>query len=321
MADAEKQEALHVEDAEDGGAIVHLPEGEEPIGEDDDSGGPAGQAGDNDSDDDPNDDNRDGLRESRRNRRRARKEHHRAVQAEKDQRLALLQRQNEELLSRLQSVEHRTHQAELGRVDSAAAEQIQRMEFAAQKRAEAVRNGDDQLFAQADAMYQEARETAQHLKNLRERAANQPPVSSGPDPIVKSLAAQWVSKNQWYKPNSSDADSAVAFSIDKAMHKEGWNPSTQEYWEELDSRLQKYLPHRYNADMNDEPQDRRHRTVVTGSGRESVSQNSGGRASFTLSKERVQAMKDAGMWDNQETRQRMIQRYINEDRQNNRNRG
>ena len=89
---------------------------------------------------------------------------------------------------------------------------------------------------------------------------------------------------------------------------------TPDYWEELNSRLSEKLPNRYTESSNGKPAQRRPRSVVTSSGREVASSNSGGRNTFTLSPDQVKAMKDAGMWENIEVRNRMIKRYAMEAR-------
>ena len=99
------------------------------------------------------------------------------------------------------------------------------------------------------------------------------------------------------------------------MAEEGWDPSTPDYWEELDNRLSERLPSRYNDHSNEKPAQRRPRSVVTSGGREVASSNSGGsRNTFTLTPDQVRAMKDAGMWDDSEKRNRMIKRYAMEAR-------
>ena len=111
-----------------------------------------------------------------------------------------------------------------------------------------------------------------------------------------------------------DPDSKVALAIDQAMGEEGYDPRNPDYWEELDNRLQRYLPHRYTGEANERPtRTSRPRSAVTGSGRESAT-SSGGRNSFTLTPEQVRAMKDAGMWDDAEKRAKMIRRYALEAR-------
>ena len=122
-----------------------------------------------------------------------------------------------------------------------------------------------------------------------------------------------MDENPWYDPNGRDPDSKIALTIDQAMAEEGWNPKSQDYWEELDNRLAKYLPHRYSnvVETSVNPTTRRPRNVVTSSGRESAA-SSGGKNTFTLTPDQVRAMKDAGMWDDPDKRAKMIRRYATE---------
>jgi hypothetical protein len=138
------------------------------------------------------------------------------------------------------------------------------------------------------------------------------------DPNVQRHAARWMKRNSWYNPAATDADSRVAKSIDEQMSSEGWDPTQGDYWEELDSRLQKVLPHHYNEDNDDDlRQVRRPRNVVGSSGREASAAYGGtNRTQFVLSPDRVKAMKDAGAWDNPERKARMIKNFIEFDRRN-----
>jgi hypothetical protein len=107
----------------------------------------------------------------------------------------------------------------------------------------------------------------------------------------------------------------VATKIDEKLMAEGWDPKTAEYWEELDNRLTKYLPHRYNSgngETNSRSSERRPRSVVTSSGREHTSSARPGE--FRLSPERVKAIKEAGRWDNLTERNKMIRKYAEYDR-------
>ena len=130
------------------------------------------------------------------------------------------------------------------------------------------------------------------------------------DPMIKKLAARWMKRNSWYNPQGNDPDSRVAKKMDELMGAQGWNPSDPDYWEELDSRLQKELPHRYNDSNDDESRNvRRPRNVVGSSGREASAAYGGtNRSQFVLSPERVKAMKDAGAWDNLERKAKKIGR-------------
>ena len=153
-------------------------------------------------------------------------------------------------------------------------------------------------------------EDLNRVKQQNSQAQNQP---SAIDPVLQRHGQSWMEKNSWYAPDSGDEDSAIVLAIDTVLVKEGWNPRTPEYWEELQRRVDKKLPHRakksYNRDKESRP-----RSVVTGSGRESSGSN-GGNVGYTLSKERVSAMKDAGIWDDPKARADMIRRYRETDKQ------
>jgi spore coat protein CotF len=259
------------------------------------------------------------LREQRRNKRRARKDYHKQVSTEKDMRLNNLQRQNQELLERLSIVERKTQGSEMARLNKAIEDQETRILFANQKIKEAVESGNGDLVISAQEMLYEARRNAESLTHLKRQATSQPQQQTiqAPNMAVQRHASEWMGKNGWYDPNGSDIDSKVALTIDQAMAEEGWNPQSREYWEELDNRLQKHLPHRYNDDSDDYPSERaKPRSAVTSSGREGA-RSSGSKNSFTLSADQVRAMKDAGLWDDTDKRAKMIKRYALEARQRN----
>lgn len=259
-------------------------------------------------------DDTEAIRAARREKRKAKKQYQRQQQQEKDLRFQQLQRQNQELLARLSAVEQRTHGSELARIDKAIEDQQVRIQYAKMKIAEAAQASDGEAMANAQEMWFEARRAAEALENLKKQAATpKQQTIAAPDMTVQRMAASWMERNSWYDPAGGDEDSDIALTIDKRMAKEGWDPRSPEYWEELDNRLQKKLPHRYNEESTEREFIRRPKSVVTGSGRESVA-SSGGRGTFTLTPEQVRAMKDAGMWEDPVLRARMIKRYANEQR-------
>ena len=128
-------------------------------------------------------------------------------------------------------------------------------------------------------------------------------------------------RNRWYNPEGRDSDSIVAKKMDELMAAQGWDPTDPDYFDELDSRLQKELPHRYNSGNDDDSRNvRRPRNVVASSGREaSAAYGGSNRSQFILSPERVKAMKEAGAWDNPVRKQKMIQQFMAYDRANRNN--
>jgi hypothetical protein len=124
-----------------------------------------------------------------------------------------------------------------------------------------------------------------------------------------------MERNSWYDPQAKDMDSEIAQRLDKKLTDEGYDPSSEDYWDELDDRVAKYLPHRTGNAAPQRAATQRPR--MTGSGRESAPT---GRANeFRISPDRVSAMKEAGMWDNPELRAKAIKKYAAWDRENKRN--
>lgn len=321
----EKDDEIAIMEDKDGSATVELPENllKEFDGEDE----KPDQTVKNDLDDDadhPEDDEE--VRTAKRNRRRAKKDLIRKTNQEKDARLQQLQRENEEFKRRLGQLERNTKAEHIVRIDKAIEDTQVKLEYAKMKIAEATQNQDGQAMVEAQTLMQNAQEEVRNLNALKARAdaelrhSNQPQTQqvAVPDREVQKLAARWMKKNDWYNPAADDTDSRIAKQIDQLMVTQGWDPADPDYWDELDSRLQKELPHRYNGSNDDDIRGvRKPRNVVGSSGREASAAYGGtNRSQFVLSPDRVKAMKEAGAWDNPERKARMIKQFIAFDRQN-----
>jgi len=310
MATEMKEEPLYVQESGDGTATVELPENLLPTDSNDEPTPRGDDAGDEDHPDDS-----DAVRAARRARRRSKKDLIRKTNEEKDVRLQMLQRQNEEMANRLSQVERRTQGADMARLEKAIDDEQVRVEYHRMKLSEATSSGDGEAAVAAQEALYEARKKVDQLNHLKQQADR--PTNEGPriDPGVQRQAAQWIDRNDWYKPDLSDTDSRIAKLIDEDLVKEGWNPGTSDYWDELDNRLQKRLPHRYNesSDRRESP-NRTPRNTVGSSGREASAAYGGTNRTFTLTAEQVRAMKDAGMWENPEKRAKMIKRYAEQAR-------
>jgi len=317
--DTQVEERIEVKEEQDGSAVVELPDNipnPQAQEENDEIEAADGGAVSEDPENDDSPDDSDALREAKRARRRAKRELVKRTNIEKDHKLALLERQNQELLERLSAVERKTHSADIARIDKAIEDTALRLQYAKAKIAEATNMQDGEALAKAQEMWYEARQQVDTLNNLKKTAVQPQRQQNIPDPRLQRNAANWMEQNSWYKPDNKDMDSKIAKQVDEELTSEGWDPTREDYWEELDNRLQQYLPHRYNRNNDEVPSARsKPRSVVTGSGRES-STRAGGSNTFTLNAEQVRAMKDAGYWDDPEKRNRMIKRYAQEARKN-----
>jgi hypothetical protein len=311
-------EKLEMQEAEDGSAVVQLPEGEES---------PQNESSKNDyredDDDEPqqadSDPEREAIREARREERRLKKQIHREKARESNTLISALKKQNEHLAERLAVIEKKTSGAELARVDKAIEDAGVQLEYAKMKLQESVSASDGQGAIQAQEMLYDAKQKMEALSNIKRQATHynsQPKQNiSVPDPIVQKYVTDWMEENPWYDPTGKNEESQITQVIDKKLTEEGYDPSSPDYWDELTYRVKKRLPEMSNRAYNDSSvRNQRPRSVVTSSGRESSASPKGNQ--YVLTPDRVSAMKEAGVWDNLDSRKRATQRYMEWDRQN-----
>jgi hypothetical protein len=312
---------LQMKEESDGSAVVIMPESELPQKEaaDEKDSRLVESASDRDDDADDNgesdpDPEREAIRVARREERKLKKQIHREKAKESNHLINMLKKQNEQMSQRVAELEKRTAGADVARMDKAIEDAHLRLNYAKMKVAESTKAGDGNGVVEAQEAWYEARRNVESLEAMKKKASSsstQSSVPQAPDPRLQRYAADWMSRNDWYDPNGRDTDSKIAVKIDEELVEEGWDPTSEDYWEELDGRLSKYLPHRYSKGEPSSPRSRP-RSAVTSSGRESSSSSRPGE--FRLSPDRVKAIKDAGKWDDQLERQKMIRRYAEYDR-------
>ena len=314
MTPTDKME-MQVAEEQDGSAVAQLPESEAPEPVELAEGGEVNDSNDG-LDSDPD---REQIRAARREERKLKKQIHREKTKESSHLINNLRTQNQQLAERLAHLEKRTSGAELARVDKAIDDTEVQIEYAKMKMREAVANQDGDAVVKAQELMYESQRKVESLKSIKDQATRQMsqppnPTMNVPDPSVQRNAAAWMERNKWYDPQAKDMDSEIAQRLDKKLTDEGYDPSTQEYWEELDDRVAKYLPHRMESDMGKKKDKPKYRSIQTSSGRESASSSGG--VDFRLSADRVQAIKDMGAWDNPDQRAKMIKSYAKYDREN-----
>ena len=204
---------------------------------------------------------------------------------------------------------------QFAQIDKSIEDEATRIEYAKMKLVQAAQTGDAtaqvEYLEQLTEAKQRLAQAQQYKKQQLEQAKT--PKQNVPNQVtteVQQNATKWLKKNSWYDPQARDTDSRIAKVIDQELVADGWDPADPEYWEELDSRLSSRLPHRYTAKggsnkrANPTPSSRVANTTSAKPG------------TITLSRDRVQAIKDAGAWDDVEKRNKMIRAYAQYDRQN-----
>ena len=270
-----------------------------------------------DKEDDGNDDERTAIRERRRLEKVERKD--RRDQAIKRDKLELdfLRKRNDDLERRVSVQEQRSHQVDLGGYDQAIATAANEAEMADRVIAKAVEAGNGADVTQAMRYRDQAMQKIQQLQFAKNQAAQQRPAQQTPqiDDMTMHYAKEFMAENPWYDSQGRNEDSAIVIAIDQALAKDGFNPQTEEYWDELRKRAARRMPEKFKTQRESVKEERTPRGgPAVGSGREHAPTST--RKEIYLSPERKQALVDAGVWDDPVLRMKYAKRYSDYDKAN-----
>jgi len=264
-------------------------------------------------DDDDVDSEREAIRERRRKEKLERKE--RKTQAISRDKLELdfLRKRNDDLERRVSVQEVRAHQTDLGAYDAYINQAAQEANMAERVIAKAVERGNGEDVAQAMRYRDQAIAKVQQLQFQKQQAAQQRPVTqpNQMDDLTMHYAKEFIADNPWYDAQGRDEDSSIVIAIDQTLAKDGFNPQTSEYWDELRKRAARRLPEKFGKKQSE-------RTArggpSVGSGREHAPTST--RKEMYVSPERKSALMEAGVWDDAVLRNKYLKRYAEYDRNN-----
>ncbi len=259
------------------------------------------------------DEDREEIRARRRQERKSRGQRNRERVELLERNLQAVTEQNRALQQQVSAIQDVNTGSQLAQVDTAIKQANDAAEHFKRIIADSATRQDGKTLAEATEYMIAARTKAQQLTEFK---ANATRAMNQPKPLDSRLinhSQQFLGKNSWYGgPTSADPDSKVLTALDNSLTAEGWDATTPEYWAELEKRKKKYLPHRVQKAQA--PAGKQRNPVAGGS-----TQSGGGGASFSISAERVQAIKSAGMWEDPKARAQMIKSYREYDKQNSRN--
>lgn len=294
--------------------------------EDDEDDRPAAASAD-DTDND-NDDEREAIRERRRLEKIERKKRRdEAINRDKLE-LEFLRKRNDDLERRVTAQEQRAHKLDLSAFDNEIAKAANEAEMADRVIAKAVAAGNGEDVTQAMRYRDQALAKIQQLNFQKQQAANQRPQPQQVDDMTMRYAQDFIKENPWYDVQGRNEDSAIVMAIDQALVRDGFDPRSAEYWDELRSRAARRLPERFNARAEGRAETRRKEPAeeraeprreprggpAVGSGREHAPATT--RKEIYVSPERKQALIDAGVWDDPVLRAKYVKRYAEYDRSN-----
>jgi hypothetical protein len=171
---------------------------------------------------------------------------------ERDEKLAELMRQNEELSSKLQNTEHQFNTVSKLNLNASEKQITDKLELARNAYKSAHEEGDSAKILQAQEFLNEAQNDLKSLTATKQQFEQQPVQQQQvqqpqyqPQPTPDPRAAEWAQKNEWF--GSDQVMTAASLAIDGQLKEEGFNPTDPEYYTEIDRRLQETFPHKFAA--------------------------------------------------------------------------
>lgn len=306
--------------------------------------GPASeQQGDDFREEEPTDDTQ-GRQTSRHTRRRQEQrrlaQKHEALIARQNEEIAQLKaerdenkRFREEATGRFTSFDRSHHADQISRLDAEIAAAAQTVEQAVARMGEAMSTGDTAAYTKAFSEHNKAFAKGFQLEQRKVALENNPPRQETrqdtrqetrqevreetrqprQSPEVFSRAQEFAKAMPWYKFRTasngtnigSDNDSRLLLQLDNEVAADGFDPSQDDYWDELEDRLREALPHRFEPQRTARPRtqqtrqtqqtqvptNRRGPMVGTGSG----GAPTGGKRQVKLTPGRKQSLIDIGV--------------------------
>jgi hypothetical protein len=268
---------------------------------------------------DEDESDRESIRERRRLEKKERKQRReQAINRDKIE-LEFLRKRNDDLERRMTGIEQKTQRSDISLIEQKLKEAVNEVQLAEKVIAKAVaaQNGEDvaQALRYRDQAINKARQLDAAKKQAEQAAAapKQKPI----DDVSLEYAREFIKENPWYNPKGNDESSAIVLAIDSALTKEGLDPRSSDYWDELRERIRRRLPEKFDEDDAPAPKAQKSERSArggpqVGSGREHAPTST--RREVYISPERKAALIEAGVWDDPVLRQKYIKKYMEYDR-------
>ena len=174
---------------------------------------------------------------------------------EREEQVASLQIQNEELNKKLLGKENEVQS--MGKRTLAMSEKqlTDKIALAKEVYLEAFEEGEKEKLLNAQEMLNEAQGDLRAVNSAKARyaqqaqqAVEQPVVQQQqvPQAVSDPKAEQWASDNDWF--GKDNVMTAAALAIDAELKNEGYDPSDNDFYQEIDNRIKTSFPHKFEED-------------------------------------------------------------------------
>ena len=194
---------------------------------------------------------------------------------ERDEQLAQLIQQNEQLSHRLQNTEHQFNTVNKLSLDASEKQITDKLELARNAYKAAHEEGDSTKILQAQEFLNEAQNDLKSLSVTKQQFEQRPvqqqqPVQQPqyqPQPTADPRAAEWAQNNEWF--GSDQVMTAASLAIDGQLKEEGFSPTDPEYYTEIDRRIKETFPHKFGEEVRQQVEASKPAQVVAGASRSS----------------------------------------------------
>ena len=193
---------------------------------------------------------------------------------EREAQIEQLLEAQKEMQLRLQQREEEYGNLLNNNVESNERQVAERIELAKSAYREALDNGDSDRIIAAQEALSNAQQDNYNLKNFKEQAESFKPVTfeqqqqqvsqqvSNPA-LAQEKAHKWAADNEWF--NTDRVMTAAALEIDNQLQDEGYDPSEDEYYEEVNSRMASAFPYKFRKPVEDTAEQPRKKSTSTAS--------------------------------------------------------
>lgn len=207
---------------------------------------------------------------------------------ERDEQIQELMARQQELEERLKSQQQEIKSSLAKNFEAAEAQINSRIELAKDSYKQALESGDTDRIVQAQENLSKAQSDATTLQvtrnqmpveeeTVQQEAPQQQPQQ--PQAQYDKLALEWAGRNSWF--GQDNVMTSLALEIDQELKTEGYDPSEEDFYEEIDSRLRAKYPQRFGVEEEQRQQETSTPAQVVGGASRTSSASSGKKVRLT----------------------------------------
>ena len=171
---------------------------------------------------------------------------------ERDEQINQLIQQNEQLKSSYTTKENEFHQVSKLNLDATEKQLKDKLELARSSYADAFEAQDKEKLLKAQEALNEAQTDLKNVAVTKSRFTEQPKekVQPAQQPVQQPVQADqkaidWQANNDWFGKDNVMTASALA--IDAELKNEGYNPTDEDFYSEIDNRIRAAFPNKFES--------------------------------------------------------------------------